>query len=683
MLKKLFLLISLLWAISSTAQIMDPVHWTISEKLTSSQTLQITATATIDEGWHIYDQNLPENGPVSTKFVIEEKKNIKKVGAVTSNIKPIEKYEEMFGMDLRWFEKKVSFSQEIQLNDASDYTIKGYVEFMACNDNTCLPPSKVPFSFEKHESGSSSKITRGRDIKPITTREEEDTTSSASTPFSFEEITPSNSEMNNNAWQPVITELNSYGKEQGDDSNHLWSIFLIGLLGGLLAIATPCVWPIIPMTVSFFLRKRDGSGKRSALLYGLSIIVIYVGFGLLITLIFGANALNALSTNAIFNLFLFVLLVFFAISFFGGFDLTLPASWSTSTENKADSTKGILSILMMAFTLVIVSFSCTGPIIGTLLVHISTQGSFLAPTIGMLGFAIALAGPFTLFALFPNIMKKVPHSGGWMNTVKVMLGFFELAFALKFLSVADLAYKWHILDREVFLVLWIVIALFAGLYILGKLKFAHDEAEDAYEPEQGNSSAVTKPVSVPRLFGSMILFAFALYLVPGLWGAPLKAISAFAPPMWTQDFNLYNETQASFTDYDEAIQYAKQHDKPLLLDFSGYGCVNCRKMEASVWNDAQVKYIMDNDYVLVSLFVDDKEKLEVPMEVEENGKTITLKTIGEKWSYLQRSKFGSNAQPFYVEIDNKGMPLNHSYAFSEDVDAFVEFLKTGLKNNKK
>ena len=682
MIKKLFLLMSLLWAITSTAQIMDPVKWTISEELISSQTLQITATASIDEGWHIYDQNLPENGPVSTKIVLEEKKNIKKAGSITSNIKPIEKYEEMFGMNLRWFEKKVSFTQEFQLKDASDYTIKGYVEFMACNDNTCLPPSKVPFSFEKHENGNNSKVTIEKGSKLITSREKEDTASSESTPFNFEVITPLNNEKNNDAWQPVITELNSYGEEQGDESNHLLSIFLIGLLGGLLAIATPCVWPIIPMTVSFFLRKRDGSGKRSALLYGLSIIVIYVGLGLLLTLIFGADALNALSTNAIFNLFLFFLLVFFAISFFGGFDLTLPASWSTKTENKADSTKGILSILMMAFTLVIVSFSCTGPIIGTLLVHISTQGNILAPIIGMLGFAIALAGPFTLFALFPSIMKKLPHSGGWMNTVKVMLGFFELAFALKFLSVADLAYGWHILDREVFLVLWIVIALFAGLYILGKLKFAHDEAADAYEPEQENA-AEANHVSVPRLFGSMILFAFALYLVPGLWGAPLKAISAFAPPMWTQDFNLYDETQASFTDYDEAIQYAKQHNKPLLLDFSGYGCVNCRKMEAAVWNDAQVKYIMNNDYVLVSLFVDDKTNLETPMEVEENGKTITLKTIGEKWSYLQRSKFGANAQPFYVEIDNNGMPLNHSYAYSEDVKAFVEFLQTGLKNNKK
>ncbi len=419
------------------------------------------------------------------------------------------------------------------------------------------------------------------------------------------------------------------------------------------------------MTVSFFLHRKDGKGKSSALLYGLSIIVIYVGLGVLLTILFGADALNALSTNAIFNLFLFALLLAFAISFFGGFNISLPASWSTATEEKADHTKGLLSILMMAFTLVIVSFSCTGPIIGTLLVHIATKGNMLAPIMGMLGFAIALAGPFTLFALFPNMMKKAPRSGSWMNTVKVLLGFFELAFALKFLSVADLAYGWHILDREVFLVLWIVIAIFAGLYILGKIRFESD----------GDLPSIT----VPRFFGALATFAFALYLIPGLWGAPLKAISAFAPPMWTQDFNLYSETEATFNDYDEAIEHARKTNKPILIDFSGYGCVNCRKMEATVWNDPQVKKLIKDDYILVSLFVDDRTELPEPMTVEENGKTLILKTAGEKWSYLQRHKFGANAQPFYVIIDKEGKPRNHSYAFSEDISKFITYLKKGLE----
>lgn len=665
--KKLLFLIATLWTISVSAQIVEPIHWSFSEKKIAPQTLQIIATATIDDGWHIYDQNMPENGPVSTKLIIDEKKNIKNVSSVTCDQKPIEKFEEMFGTDLRWFEKKVTFKQDVQLSNPSDYTIKGYVEFMACNDNNCLPPTKVTFAFEKHELANV-QVIQEKDSSNVAV-ENQDTSHSQMTPFSFNDLATTNNDSSNNAWQPVITELNSFGNEQGDTNNQLLSIFLIGLLGGLLAIATPCVWPIIPMTVSYFLHKKNnGSGKDSALLYGLSIIIIYVGLGNLLTIILGADALNSLSTNAIFNLILFAILIFFAISFFGGFDLTLPASWSTKTENKADNTKGILSILLMAFTLVIVSFSCTGPIIGTLLVHISTKGNILAPVIGMLGFAIALACPFTLFALFPSIMKKLPKSGGWLNIVKVLLGFFELAFSLKFLSVADLTYKWHILDREVFLVLWIVICILAGLYILGKIKFAHDDDVEY--------------VSIPRLFGSLITFAFALYLVPGLWGAPLKAISAFAPPLNTQDFNLYNETKAVFTDYDEAIQYAKENGKPILVDFSGYGCVNCREMEATVWNNQQVRYLIDNEYVLVSLFVDDRTELETPMEVEENGKKVTLETIGEKWSYLQRSKFGANAQPFYVEINSNGMPLNHSYAFSKDVNAFIEFLQTGLKNHQ-
>lgn len=658
----------LLLPFSLCAQIVEPVKWKISCD-ENKNNLVVTYAATIDDGWHTYDQNLPEGGPVSTQFVIEKSENLTAIGSVQSQQKPTEKFEDMFQMNLRWFEKNVSFHQTFKIKDINDYLLEGYVEYMACDNSNCLPPTKEPFHFEKKKQVESEK-TASTEKESVTTpfsfptvNTDQNESSDSDSTIATTEITSSASEAD--TWAPVINELHAFGEEAQAESGNIWSIFLMGLLGGLLAILTPCVWPIIPMTVSFFLHQKDGKGKSSALLYGLSIIVIYVGLGVLLTVLFGADALNALSTNAIFNLFLFVLLLAFAISFFGGFNLSLPASWSTATEEKADHTKGLLSILMMAFTLAIVSFSCTGPIIGTLLVHIATKGNMLAPIMGMLGFAIALAGPFTLFALFPSVMKKIPRSGSWMNTVKVLLGFFELAFALKFLSVADLAYGWHILDREVFLVLWIVIAVLAGLYILGKIRFESD----------GDLPHIT----VPRFFGALATFAFALYLVPGLWGAPLKAISAFAPPMWTQDFNLYSETEATFNDYDEAIAHARKTNKPILVDFSGYGCVNCRKMEATVWNDPQVKTLIKDDYILVSLFVDDRTALPEPMTVEENGKTLTLTTVGEKWSYLQRHKFGANAQPFYVIIDKEGKPLNHSYAFSEDISAFTKFLEKGLK----
>ncbi len=658
----------LLLPFSLCAQIVEPVKWKISCDENKND-LVVTYTATIDDGWHIYDQNLPEGGPVSTQFVIEKSENLTAVGSVQSQQKPTEKFEDMFQMNLRWFEKNVSFQQTFKIKDINDYLLEGYVEYMACDNSNCLPPTKEPFHFEKEkqaENAATASTEKGSASTPFsfpTVNTDKNENSDSDSTIATTAITSSASEAD--TWVPVIDELHAFGEEAQAESGNIWSIFLMGLLGGLLAILTPCVWPIIPMTVSFFLHQKDGKGKSSALLYGLSIIVIYVGLGVLLTVLFGADALNALSTNAIFNLFLFVLLLAFAISFFGGFNLSLPASWSTATEEKADHTKGLLSILMMAFTLAIVSFSCTGPIIGTLLVHIATKGNILAPIMGMLGFAIALAGPFTLFALFPSVMKKIPRSGSWMNTVKVLLGFFELAFSLKFLSVADLAYGWHILDREVFLVLWIVIAVLAGLYILGKIRFESD----------GDMPHIT----VPRFFGALATFAFALYLVPGLWGAPLKAISAFAPPMWTQDFNLYSETEATFNDYDEAIAHARKTNKPILVDFSGYGCVNCRKMEATVWDDPQVKTLIKDDYILVSLFVDDRTALPEPMTVEENGKTLTLTTVGEKWSYLQRHKFGANAQPFYVIIDKEGKPLNHSYAFSEDISAFTNFLEKGLK----
>lgn len=473
-------------------------------------------------------------------------------------------------------------------------------------------------------------------------------------------------------WKPVITELQALGEEQaGADKTWLY-IFIAGFLGGLLALFTPCVWPIIPMTVSFFLKrsKDKKKGIRDAWTYGASIVVIYVTLGVAITLIFGPSALNALSTNAIFNIFFFLMLVVFAASFFGAFEITLPSKWSNAVDSKAESTTGLLSIFLMAFTLALVSFSCTGPIIGLLLVQVSTMGSVIAPTIGMLGFAIALALPFTLFALFPTWLKSMPKSGGWMNVIKVTLGFLELAFALKFLSVADLAYGWRILDRETFLALWIVIFALLGFYLLGKIKFPHDD--DEYK------------VGVTRFFMALISLAFAVYMVPGLWGAPLKAVSAFAPPMNTQDFNLYkNEVHAKFDDYDLGMEYARRNGKPVMLDFTGYGCVNCRKMEAAVWTDTKVSDLMNNDYVLITLYVDNKDPLPEHIKVSENGKERTLRTVGDKWSYLQRVKFGANAQPFYVLIDNQGMPLNKSYAYDEDVDKYVQFLQTGLDNYRK
>ena len=467
-------------------------------------------------------------------------------------------------------------------------------------------------------------------------------------------------------WKPVISELQALGEEhtQGDMS---WIyIFVTGFLGGLLALFTPCVWPIIPMTVSFFLKrsKDKKKGIRDAWTYGASIVVIYVALGLAITLIFGASALNALSTNAIFNILFFLMLVVFAASFFGAFEITLPSKWSNAVDSKAESTTGLLSIFLMAFTLSLVSFSCTGPIIGFLLVQVSTTGSIVAPAIGM------LALPFTLFALFPSWLKSMPKSGGWMNVIKVTLGFLELAFALKFLSVADLAYGWRLLDRETFLALWIVIFALLGFYLLGKIKFPHDDDDNK--------------VGVTRFFMALVSLAFAVYMVPGLWGAPLKAVSAFAPPMQTQDFNLYkNEVHAKFDDYDLGMEYARLNGKPVMLDFTGYGCVNCRKMEAAVWTDPKVSDLINNDYVLITLYVDNKTPLTEPVKIVENGTERTLRTVGDKWSYLQRVKFGANAQPFYVLLDNQGKPLNKSYAYDEDIPKYIEFLQTGLENYKK
>lgn len=642
------------------AQIQEPIKFKTELNKVSENEAEIVFKASIEKGWHLYSTELGDGGPISATFNVDNISGAEVIGKLIPKGNEINEMDPVFGMKVRFFEKEAAFIQKIKLNN-EDFSIKGYLEYGACNNENCLPPTAVDFSF-----GNEGVVPTGGSEVAAATEQSEGTFTL--TPLNI----GNNSDSKINYWRPVIDELNNFGEHAGKESMSWIYIFLTGLAGGLLALFTPCVWPIIPMTVSFFLKrtKDKKKGIRDAWTYGASIIVIYLSLGLAITLIFGASALNALSTNAIFNILFCLMLLVFAASFFGAFEITLPSKWSNAVDSKAEQTTGLLSIFLMAFTLSLVSFSCTGPIIGFLLVEVSTTGSIIAPAIGMLGFAIALALPFTLFALFPSWLKSMPKSGGWMNVIKVTLGFLELAFALKFLSVADLAYGWRILDRETFLALWIVIFGLLGMYMLGKIKFPHDDDE--------------QKVSVPRFFMALISLAFAIYMIPGLWGAPLKAVSAFAPPMQTQDFNLYNnEVHAKFTDYESGMEYARQNNKPVMLDFTGYGCVNCRKMELAVWTDPKVSKLLKEDYVLITLFVDDKTKLSEPITVTENGKERTLRTVGDKWSYLQRSKFGANAQPFYVLVDNEGMPLNKSYSYDEDINLYVDFLETGLKNYKK
>lgn len=674
--KKKFLLSCLLiimaW-LPSFAQIQEPVKFKTELKTISDTEAQIVFTGNIDAGWHVYSTDLPSGGPISATFNVEKIQGAELMGKLTPQGKEIENFDKVFEMKLRYFENTATFVQKFKITDAS-YQIEGYLEYGACNDENCLPPTEVPFSFSgKGNAATATVATSETKAETVNQPAAENSVAETTAIDSATTVALSDNETSvQDYWTPVIKELNSYGETTSQQDRSWIYIFFAGFIGGLLALFTPCVWPIIPMTVSFFLKrsKDKKKGIRDAWTYGASIVVIYVALGLAITLIFGASALNALSTNAVFNILFCLMLIIFAASFFGAFELTLPSKWSNAVDSKAEQTSGLLSIFLMAFTLSLVSFSCTGPIIGFLLVEVSTTGSVIAPAIGMLGFAIALALPFTLFAMFPSWLKSMPKSGGWMNVIKVTLGFLELAFALKFLSVADLAYGWRILDRETFLALWIVIFGLLGFYLLGKIKFPHDDDDNT--------------TSVPRFFMALISLAFAVYMVPGLWGAPLKAVSAFAPPMTTQDFNLYNnEVHAKFDDYDAGMEYAKRNGKPVMLDFTGYGCVNCRKMEAAVWTDPKVSKLMTDDYVLITLYVDNKEPLPEHIKVMENGKERTLRTVGDKWSYLQRSKFGANAQPYYVLIDNEGKPLNKSYSYDEDIDKYVDFLQTGLDNYKK
>lgn len=682
-------LILVMCSLSLLAQMHNPVSMSVTQNKLSDTEFEIVFSGKADAGWHVYSTDIPDGGPTAATIDFEEQTGVEPVGKLMPKGQVHTAFDNMFGMEVSYMEGEVAFVQKMRITGAT-YSVKGYLTYGACNDENCMPPTSVDFSY----SGEGKPVVKAepkpvvaepKAVKAEEPKKEVEVTQVAEVTekTDTEAVAATNDEVAvSDYWSPVVDKLAAFGEDASNAaSQSLWAIFFLGFIGGLVALLTPCVWPIIPMTVSFFL-KRSGDKKkgiRDAATYGVSIVVIYVLLGLIITGVFGASALNALSTNAIFNILFFLMLVVFAASFFGAFEITLPSSWSNAVDSKAESTTGLLSIFLMAFTLVLVSFSCTGPIIGFLLVEVSTSGSILAPTIGMLGFAIALALPFSLFAMFPTWLKSMPKSGNWMNCVKVSLGFLELAFALKFLSVADLAYGWRILDREVFLSLWIVIFALLGAYLIGWLRFPHDE--DEYD-DCGNV-VVNHRTSVTRFFMALASFAFAIYMVPGLWGAPCKAVSAFSPPMSTQDFNLYeNEVHAQFTDYDAGMEYAKQHGKPVMVDFTGYGCVNCRKMELAVWVDQKVADIMQNDYVLITLFVDEKTKLPEPIKVTENGQERTLRTIGDKWSYLQRSKFGANAQPFYVLLDNEGNPLNKAYSYDEDVNKYIEFLQTGLKNYK-
>ncbi len=652
------------------------VNFTVTQKRVSPTEIDIIFKGTIAQGWHVYSTTVGDGGPTRASFNVDKKDGVELVGKLKDGPGVKTEQDPIFEMPVSFFEHNCSFTQRVKLTK-KDYNMKAYMEFGACNDENCLPPTPVDVTVKGSDGPDKTDeaaTEESEDAEETAAQENADTTATAGDSLALAALANVDSTALDGWYAPVIDQMKSYGEENSASGKGLWYIFLMGIIGGFIALVTPCVWPIIPMTVSFFLKRADDKKKgiRDAILYGVSIVVIYVALGLIVTSIFGTNALNDLSTNAIFNIFLFLLLVVFAASFMGGFEITLPSSWSNKIDEKANSTTGMLSIFLMALTLTLVSFSCTGPIIGFLLVEVTTEGgSFMAPTVGMLGFAIALALPFTLFALFPTWLKKAKGSGGgWMNVVKVVLGFIELAFALKFLSVADLAYGWHLLDRETFLALWIAIFGLMAAYLFGWIKFPHDDPEE-------------KNVGVTRFFIGLCSLAFSIYMIPGLWGAPCKAVSAFAPPITTQDFNLDPvHVEPKFRDYEAGMAFAKQQHKPVLLDFTGFGCVNCRKMELAVWHDAKVRDLLNKDYVLISLYVDDKTRLPEPIEVTVGGKQRTLRTVGDKWSYLQETKFGANTQPQYIPVDNEGNALNHSTSYDEDVDKYVKFLREGLERYK-
>lgn len=671
------------------------VKFTASMQQTAPDEITISFTGTMNKGWHVYAPT-EKHGPIAASFNVDKIEGAKVEGALKANKPAIQKFEAVWNGTVSYYEDIVTFSQKIKLT-GKEYKIEGYFEYGACNDESCLPPTSVDFNYSgtvtvPKEVNKNEKKNEEPQASATTPTVEEPKKDTVSAVADTANIKSKDTTSINSLWTPVISELNAFSTDKSEDTSSIWRIFVLGVLGGLIALLTPCVWPIIPMTVSFFLKRaskeeaerngeekvkgkvvRSAKGVRDAIIYGISIIVIYLTLGLAVTGLFGASALNALSTNAVFNIFFFLMLMVFGASFLGGFEITLPSSWNNAVDKKASSTSGLLSIFLMAFTLALVSFSCTGPIIGFLLVEMGTSGNFIGPAVGMFGFALALALPFTLFAIFPTWLKSAPKSGNWMNNIKVTLGFIEIAFSLKFLSVADLAYGWHILDREVFLSLWIILFMLLGCYLIGWIRFHHDE--DEYD-DMGEK-IINHRTSVTRFFMAVCSFAFAIYMVPGLWGAPCKAVSAFAPPMSTQDFNLAKSEsiEAKYKDYEEGMQAAKAAGKPVMIDFTGFGCVNCRKMEAAVWTNERVKNIITNDYVLIQLYVDDKTLLSEPIEVIENGQPRKLRTVGDKWSYLQRTKFGANTQPFYVLLDNEGKPLNAARSYDEDIDEYLKWLK--------
>lgn len=663
----------LLMVLTAMAQMEDPVKFTAEIKTGKTAEAEIVFSGRIEAGWHIYSTDLGSSGPTEASFHVNKADGIELVGKLMPRGNEKSHFDAMFGMNVRYFEGAAQFVQKIRFTKPT-YTIDAYLEYGVCSDENCLPPGEVALK----KRGKSPAVAAATEPAAAEVAEAAAPVVADSTVAPADSaVAPVTASTETLWWQPVTEQLEALDSEANIANHSLWYIFIVGFIGGLLALVMPCIWPIIPMTISFFLKRAKDDrrkGIKDAMTYGLSIVVIYLGLGLLITAIFGPSKLNELSTSAVFNVILFLLLLVFAFSFFGWFEIKLPDRWANAVDSKASSTTGLISIFLMAFTLVLVSFSCTAPIIGLLLVQTVTTGDWLAPTIGMLGFALALALPFTLFALFPSWLKSAPRSGSWMTTIKVVLGFVELAFSLKFLSVADLAYGWHLLDREVFLSLWIVIFGAMGLYLIGKLKFQ----EDAVGGE------IDKPMPVPCIMAGLCAIAFAIYMVPGLWGAPCKAISAFAPPINTQDFNLNTKTvEAHYHSYEEGMAAAKAQGKPVLIDFTGFGCVNCRKMEAAVWTDPTVADMLNNQYVLISLYVDDKTPLAEPVEVSLNGQQRTLRTVGDKWSYLQASKFGANAQPYYIAIDNDGRPLNHAYGFKEDVAAYIGYLQQGLNTYRR
>ena len=657
------------------AQMMEPVKFTSTLKTNNTAEGEIIFSGTIDNGWHVYSTNLGNDGPIEATFHVNKLEGAELVGPLTPRGKEISEYDNMFGMKLRYFEKNVQFVQKVKFTKPQ-YNIDAYLEYGACNDEMCMPPTEVSIvksgkspavaadnSKEKDAEKKAEEEAAKEETEKVTEAEEaNNTTAEADSVLTSQaDSTVSAASSDSDLWASSVAELRALGNEDNMANRSWLYLLMMGFVGGLLAVAMPCIWPIIPMTVSFFLKRAKDDkqkGIRDAITYGLSIIVIYLTLGLLVTGLFGSDTLNAMSTNAYFNIFLFLLLVVFALSFFGWFEIKLPDKWANAVDSKATNTSGLL----------------TAPIIGLLLVETTTSGNWIAPAVGMLGFALALALPFTLFALFPSWLKQAPKSGSWMNTLKVVLGFIELAFALKFFSVADLAYGWHLLDREVFLSLWIVIFGLLGLYLIGKLKFQSDEI----------GGDINKPMPVLCIMGGLVSLAFAVYMIPGLWGAPCKAVSAFAPPMNTQDFNLNTKVvEAQYTSYEEGLAAAAAQGKPVLIDFTGFGCVNCRKMEAAVWTDPRVSSKLTKDYVLISLFVDDKTPLKEPMEVtDDNGSKKTLRTVGAKWSWLQSHKYGANAQPFYVAVDAQGHPLTAARSYDEDIAKYIDFLDEGINKFK-